>query len=103
MVGVIYSVKAAGSRRSTHNAPAWPPLTPYPSSAAHVCPLPGWPLQLTAPLCMILPCLPACVIGCVVGEEACFSMHLGAYGQAYFAAETMEIVSGKPREPHLSH
>jgi hypothetical protein len=22
-------------------------------------------------------------------------MHLGAYGQAYFAAETMEIVSGK--------
>jgi hypothetical protein len=27
-------------------------------------------------------------------EEAPFSMHLGAYGQAYFAAETMEIVSG---------
>jgi hypothetical protein len=22
-------------------------------------------------------------------------MHLGAYGQAYFAAETMEIVSGE--------
>eukprot|EP00775_Hariotina_reticulata_P010409 gene10409-10567_t len=29
------------------------------------------------------------------GEEAPFSMHLGAYGQAYFAAETMEIVSGE--------
>jgi len=29
------------------------------------------------------------------GEEACFNMHLGAYGQAYFAAETMEIVSGE--------
>jgi hypothetical protein len=24
-------------------------------------------------------------------------MHLGAYGQAYFAAETMEIVSGEWR------
>jgi hypothetical protein len=24
-------------------------------------------------------------------------MHLGAYGQAYFAAETMEIVSGEAR------
>lgn len=30
----------------------------------------------------------------VNGEEASFSMHLGAYGQAYFAAETTEIVSG---------
>ena len=37
-----------------------------------------------------------CVLACVMcaGEEACFNMHLGAYGQAYFAAETMEIVSG---------
>lgn len=35
-----------------------------------------------------------CVAVCA-GEEACFSMHLGAYGQAYFAAETMEIVSGR--------
>lgn len=29
------------------------------------------------------------------GEEAAFQMHLGAYGQAYFAAETMEVVSGE--------
>jgi hypothetical protein len=41
------------------------------------------------------PC--ACLL---VGEEACFNMHLGAYGQAYFAAETMEIVSGKGSLPH---
>lgn len=33
----------------------------------------------------------------VNGEEAPFSMHLGAYGQAYFAAETTEIVSGARR------
>lgn len=32
---------------------------------------------------------------CLAGEEAVFHMHLGAYGQAYFAAETMEIVSGE--------
>jgi hypothetical protein len=29
------------------------------------------------------------------GEDASCQMHLGAYGQAYFAAETMEIVSGE--------
>jgi hypothetical protein len=37
--------------------------------------------------------VPCCTV--LAGEEACFSMHLGAYGQAYFAAETMEIVSGE--------
>lgn len=39
--------------------------------------------------------VPVCHVYMCAGEEACFNMHLGAYGQAYFAAETMEIVSGK--------
>jgi phosphatidate phosphatase PAH1 len=32
----------------------------------------------------------------VAGEVADFSMVLGSYGQAYFAAETTEIISGEP-------
>lgn len=102
MVGVIRPVKAAGEGAppTTH---VWQPLQR--GTALQCSPrlshCLACPLQLSAPLCMILPCLPACMCGwvCVVGEEACFSMHLGAYGQAYFAAETMEIVSGTPGGP----
>lgn len=63
----------------------------------------GPPGTLTKPAC--LPCVAqhqqwtlTCVFSVLLllpGEEACFNMHLGAYGQAYFAAETMEIVSGE--------
>jgi hypothetical protein len=37
------------------------------------------------------------------GEDAAFSMHLGAYGQAYFAAETTEVVSGEHGHRGFAH
>jgi hypothetical protein len=36
-----------------------------------------------------------CPLDLRAGEEADFNMHLGTYGQAYFAAESSEVVDGE--------
>lgn len=67
MVGVIRPVKAAGEGRSTHNACVAAAAARHSRQVQPTfIPLPAWPVQLSAPLCMILPCLPACVVGCVL-------------------------------------
>jgi hypothetical protein len=55
-------------------------------------------LALRSLVCILqlhLHAAPTLLLAVLTGEDASCQMHLGAYGQAYFAAETMEIVSGE--------